>query len=66
MRKYQLKFKARKVNAIGIIGNNTATVVAENLTEVTKLLYEVFECMQDLKVVKETETKLPKGIVKHS
>lgn len=24
------------------------------------------ECMQDLKVVKETETKLPKGIVKHS
>lgn len=32
MRKYQLKFKARKVNAIGIIGNNTATVVAENLS----------------------------------
>ena len=66
MRKYQLKFKARKVNAIGIIYNNTATVVAENLTEVTNLLYEVFECMKDLKVVKETETKLPKGIVKHS
>lgn len=66
MKKYQLKFKARKTNEIGIIYNNTATVVAENLTEVTKLLYEVFECMQDLKVVKETETKLPKGIVKHS
>lgn len=66
MRKYQLKFKARKANAIGIIYNNTATVVAENLTEVTNLLYEVFECMKDLKVVKETETKLPKGIVKHS
>ena len=66
MKKYQLKFKARKTNAIGIIYNNTATVVAENLTEVTKLLYEVFECMQDLKVVKETETKLPKGIVKYS
>lgn len=66
MRKYQLKFKARKVNAIGIIYNNTATVVAENLTEVTNLLYEVFECVKDLKVVKETETKLPKGIVKHS
>lgn len=66
MRKYQLKFKARKANAIGIIYNNTATVVAENLTEVTNLLYEVFECMKDLKVIKETETKLPKGIVKHS
>lgn len=66
MKKYQLKFKARKANAIGIIYNNTATVVAENLSEVTNLLYEVFECMKDLKVVKETETKLPKGIVKHS
>ena len=66
MRKYQLKFKARKANAIGIIYNNTATTVAENLTEVTNLLYEVFECMKDLKVIKETETKLPKGIVKHS
>lgn len=66
MRKYQLKFKARKVNAIGIIGNNTATVVAENLSEATLLLYDTFENIFDLKVVKETGTKFPKGIVKHS
>lgn len=66
MKKYQLRFKARKANAIGIIYNNTAIVVAENLTEATKLLYEFFECVQNLKVVKETKTELPKGIVKHS
>lgn len=66
MKKYQLKFKARKANAIGIVYNNTATVVAENLTEAKSLLYDFFECVQDLKVVKETKTNMEKGIVKHS
>lgn len=66
MKKFQLKFRARKLDAIGIIYNNTATVVAESLQEATIFLYNIFECVRDLKIVKETETKLPKGIVKHS
>lgn len=34
--------------------------------KVTLLLYDTFENIFDLKVVKETGTKFPKGIVKHS
>ena len=35
MKKFQLSFQARKINAIGIVYNNSATVVADNLQEVS-------------------------------
>lgn len=66
MKKFQLSFQARKINAIGIVYNNSATVVADNLQEVTNYLYTIFEHIKDIKIVKETKTNMEKGIVKHS
>lgn len=66
MKKFQLSFQARKLNAIGIVYNNSATVVADNLQEATNYLYTIFEHIKDIKIVKETKTNMEKGIVKHS
>ena len=66
MKKFQLNFQARKINAIGIVYNNSATVVADNLQEATNYLYTIFEHIKDIKIVKETKTNMEKGIVKHS
>ena len=66
MKKFQLSFQARKINAIGIVYNNSPTVVANNLQEATNYLYTIFEHIKDIKIVKETKTNMEKGIVKHS
>ena len=66
MKKFQLSFQARKINAIGIVYNNSVTVVADNLQEATNYLYTIFEHIKDIKIVKETKTNIEKGIVKHS
>lgn len=66
MKKFQLSFQARKINAIGIVYNNSATVVEDNLQEATNYLYTIFEHIKDIKIVKETKTNMEKGIVKHS
>lgn len=66
MKKFQLSFQARKINAIGIVYNNSTTVVADNLREATNYLYTIFEHIKDIKIVKETKTNMEKGIVKHS
>lgn len=63
MKKFQLSFQARKINAIGIVYNNSATVVADNLQEATNYLYTIFEHIKDIKIVKKTKTNMEKGIV---
>lgn len=50
MKKFQLSFQARKINAIGIVYNNSATVVADNLQEATNYLYTIFEHIKDIKL----------------